>query len=76
MGWSSGSSLFSEIISVIKDNVIDDLIRKEIYTSLIPAFEEEDCDTLEECLGEDDAFDDAYHDYYPEIEDNSEYDDE
>ena len=76
MSWHSGSRLFSEIISVIKDNITDDLVRKEIYLNLISTFEDADCDTLFECIGEDDAFDDAYYDIYPDVADDIEYEDE
>ena len=57
MGWSSGSGLFNEVIEILKDKVDDVLVREEIYDGLIPLFEDYDCDTLDECLGKDIAFD-------------------
>ena len=60
MGWASGSTLFSKVIEVIEANVAGQKSREEIYKGLIEAFEEADCDTLDECLGDDPAFDAAY----------------
>lgn len=57
MGWASGSSLMSDVIASVKKEVRDKDARTRLYIGLIEAFEEHDCDTLEECLGEDDAFD-------------------
>ena len=70
MGWSSGSLLFNEVINTIKNNVVDDYkCRKIIYRSLITAFEEiGDCDTLDECRGKDEAFDEAWFELYGEDE--------
>lgn len=67
MGWSSGSKVFSEIIQVLLETVENDETRKEIYAGLIEIFENTaDCDTLYECKGEDDAFDEVLEEYYPE----------
>lgn len=38
----------------------------KFYEEIITAFEDEDCDTLEECLGEDKAFDKALENIEPE----------
>lgn len=65
MGWSSGSSLFSGIIDVLKKTVDDDS-RHQIYEELIELFEDQDCDTLSECLGEDEIFDEVWYEMYPE----------
>jgi hypothetical protein len=56
MGWATGSALMSEIITSLKDKIPDDLVRQEIYETLIPAFEGYDCDTLDECKGLDPSF--------------------
>ncbi len=69
MGWSSGSAVFSEIIGVLKDKVEDIPLREEIYEELIPIFENSDCDTLDECLGTDIAFDTVFKGLNPDIED-------
>lgn len=37
--------------------------RIKIYTNMIEVFQHEDCDTLEECLEEDHAFDEAMKPY-------------
>lgn len=60
MSWSSGSEIFSEIIESIK-TVVDYDERVNIYEALILVFEDRDCDTLEECIEEDLAFEEAYY---------------
>jgi hypothetical protein len=74
MGWASGSSLFSDIIDCINDCDIDEETRKLLYEKLIPIFEDEDCDTLQECLGEDKAFDQVYSSLYPQEEEEDFFD--
>ena len=59
MGWASGSSLMCDVIAAIRPRVLQEKARLEIYRELIDAFEEMDCDTLGECAGEDDVFDEA-----------------
>lgn len=66
MSWKSGSSLAEEIINILKDNVTDKGVRMDIYRELIPAFENNDCDTLYKCKGVDKAFDKVYDEIYPE----------
>jgi hypothetical protein len=56
MGWSSGSGLMSDIIFGLKKVEKDAARREAIYGVLIPAFEDQDCDTLYECEREDKAF--------------------
>jgi hypothetical protein len=67
MGWSSGSALFGDVISVIKPNVPDKKVRKKMYLELIASFEDADWDTLDECLGEDDVYDEIYNERYGEL---------
>lgn len=64
MGWSSGSDLMSKIITIL-DNVACPGL-EEVYQELIPAFEDQDCDTLHECLGKNSNFDRAYQMLYPD----------
>ena len=59
MGWSRGSDLMDSIIQSLKYHVINPSIRKEIYKDIIEAFEDHDWDTQDECLGVDEAFDEA-----------------
>lgn len=66
MGWASGSRLFSRVIAAVKPHVGDIETRKEIYRELIYAFEDHDWDTLDECLGEDPAYDAVFAEKYPE----------
>ena len=56
MSWSSGSVIMSEIITALKTKIPDDKLRQEVYEALIPPFEDNDCDTLYECVREDEAF--------------------
>jgi hypothetical protein len=69
MGWSSGSSMFSEIIEFLQETVDDDDLRKDLYTGLIEIFENRDCDTLYECVGQDESFDEIWYEMYPQEED-------
>ncbi len=69
MGWSSGSVLFSDVITALKKHVKDAKVREKVYPTLIDAFEHYDCDTLYECQGEDDAFDKVWAKKYPDEED-------
>lgn len=66
MGWSGGSEIFNNVISVVKDNVADERSRRAIYKGLIPAFEEGDWDTQDECLGKDAAYDKALYELHPD----------
>ena len=68
MGWASGSSLFSNIIEALVETDIDEDTRELIYEALIPCFEDRDCDTLMECIGEDKAFDRAYKNLNPDYD--------
>lgn len=69
MGWASGSRIMSDIIAELKDRIWEDETRQEVYSVLIEAFKENDCDTLNECYGEDPAFDAAYDDSEDDWED-------
>jgi hypothetical protein len=64
MGWSGGSELFNDIIRAVKPHVADKDVRKRIYQPIIEAFEDQDWDTQDECLGEDDAYDELYEEQY------------
>ena len=68
MSWSAGSELFSDIITSLKHRVPPGNIRKKIYKDLIRIFENMDCDSLDDCKGEDKYFDEAYNEYIREEE--------
>lgn len=68
MGWGSGSTLMSDVIDVVEEVVPDHATRVRLYSGLILAFEDKDCDTLDECVGESKAFDQAYRHFYPDEE--------
>ena len=57
MSWGRGSELFSDVAEIIAENVVDDNIRKLIYMGLIEAFQNYDCDTLDECTDIDPVLD-------------------
>lgn len=70
MGWAGGSEVFSGIIAAVKREVAEKEVRKRIYQPIIEAFEDSDWDTQDECLGEDDAYDELYNEKYPPDEDD------
>jgi hypothetical protein len=57
MGWASGSRLLSSVVESIKTHVSDKETRSAIYVEIVDAFEDFDCDTLDECMGIDSVFD-------------------
>ena len=65
MGRARGSMIMSEVISAMS-HVIDVKVREKVYLILIPVFEDQDCDTLDECIGEDIAFDAALKNHDPD----------
>ncbi len=48
MGWGSGSYLAEAVWNLIKKEIPKEK-RKKIASKLIDLFEDEDCDTLQEC---------------------------
>ena len=69
MGWASGSELLGTILEAFE---VEDLVpidaKRRIYRRMIEAFEDRDCDTIEECLGIDDDFDEVWYEIYPSDE--------
>ncbi len=53
------------MIKAIKPNVQDKTVRKEIYRPIIIALENADWDTQDECLDEDEAYDELIKDMHP-----------
>jgi hypothetical protein len=51
--------MMSDIITSMKRNITDRDTRKSVYHDLIEIFRAEDCDTLMECINEDDMFKEA-----------------
>lgn len=76
MGWASGSSLAAGIIQDLRETAVDEDSRVEIYKVLITNFEDFDCDTMSECLGDDPAFDRARKLLGNEIDEEEDYEDE
>jgi hypothetical protein len=70
MGWASGSGLLANVIMAVKvelDCGGKDKIR--FYKRLIEAFEDHDCDTLDECRDIDPLFDNALDQLHPPEDD-------
>ncbi len=63
MGWSSGTELMREIIHGLKKSGV--VNRSAVYKVLIPAFENQDCDTLYECCDSDIQFKRTFEKMYP-----------
>lgn len=59
MGWASGSLVMEKVIHAVEKTSLDEEEKVCLYLKLIDAFEDADCDTLDECVGESDAFDSA-----------------
>ena len=60
MGFASGSEVMDTVIAAIQEHVDDDNIRVKMYEQIAEAFwGVMDCDTLDECMGVDPAYDKA-----------------
>lgn len=66
MGWASGSNVMTRIIKVVKKEVPSKAKRKVLYMDIVDALRDQDWDTLDECLGEDQAYDDIYNELFPD----------
>ena len=66
MGWSRGTALMESVMTAAIKAIPADDTRKEFYKRVIDAFEDADWDNQEECMGRDDAFDDAMKELHPE----------
>jgi hypothetical protein len=66
MGWSSGSEIMGEIIHALDKTKIPDGTRFKLYKRLIPALQNQDWDTEDECMGEDPQYDKALRSLHPE----------
>jgi len=65
MGWASGSRLASELIDAAKATITNEVERTSFYEQMIYAFEDADCDTMDECVGRDEVFDEVWEELYP-----------
>jgi hypothetical protein len=68
MGWASGSRLASKLIEAAKDTISDEEERVNFYDAMVDAFEDADCDTLDECLGDDPVFDAYWKTKYTDLD--------
>jgi hypothetical protein len=70
MAWSRGSEFAERMIAIMEalhDGFYENGL-EEAFAGMIEAFEDFDCDTLHECLGQSEAFDAAYYERFPEGE--------
>ena len=72
MGWAGGSEMLTNIIDLVEEHVSDEKTKERLYEGLIGEFEDADCDTIDECLGESKTFDRIYKNRYPEAFDEEE----
>ena len=54
------------IVGALQTKVENEDTRKEVYRIIIPEFGNADCDTLDECLGSDPAYDAVMKELNPE----------
>lgn len=57
MGWGSGSRIMDGVIDAVADNVVDFDTRYKIYKKVYEVMRDADWDNVDECLGQDEAFD-------------------
>ena len=78
MGWATGSMIMSAFVDELEDSSLGHTQRVLVYELLIDTFENYDCDTLDECIGSDSAFDEAWVNtgHTADIEDDYEEDEE
>lgn len=78
MSWKSGSQLMTDILTDIQEEVdldgVDDLALRHIYSIMIKNFSNYDCDNLIDAIGIDQQFDKAYDEYYPDEDDECDWD--
>lgn len=74
MGWGSGSSLMSNVISKLLEKGVDEASRKLVYEVLIPAMQNQDWDTETECMGEDAVYDATLEKLHPHWFENDDED--
>ena len=76
MGWSTGSSIFEEVSSILRSYVTDYQDRIDLYKELINIFENYDAELSDVYGSVDDAFDDAYDQLYPQDKEDEYYEEE
>jgi hypothetical protein len=72
MGWASGSELMRGLIEIAQEMIPDDDQRIIFYEKTIKLLQEHDWDTLDEPLGEDDAYDEVYESLFTDKEEEEE----
>ncbi len=65
MGWGSGSRLMREVIDKLRQRKATEANRRLVDEILIPIMEDYDWDTQDECMGEDETFDNVLRELHP-----------
>lgn len=65
MGWSTGQEIMDGVVQCLLKKKVARSKRFKIYQELIQLFEIYDADTLEECKGTDQMFDQAFDEIHP-----------
>ena len=65
----SSSAIFGQIIEKLSDSEVTYDNRIAIYEVMLEVLEDFDVKNIEECLDIDRAFDEVWHEKYPELED-------
>jgi hypothetical protein len=68
MGWASGSQIMWRVMETAQRYIPNETQRCEFYREIIDAFEDQDWDTQDECLGMDPMFDAAMQYLHPDEE--------
>ena len=66
MGWSGGSRAMGAIITALQGEVLDKETRVRIYEKVVAELEDMDWDNQDECLGDDEAFDEVMVKMHPD----------
>lgn len=73
MGWASGSAILSNVWSTVRDDV-PEVLRVERLSELMDLFENEDCDTTNELIGEFPEAEEAYYTLHPDYRESTDFD--
>jgi len=68
MGWASGTEIMQGIIEAAQEHIPDDDERYKFYKKVVKTMQSHDWDTMDECLGEDDSYDELYEDLNPDLD--------
>jgi hypothetical protein len=64
MGWSSGTSVFCDVLESLQEHVPSKEQRRKVIVELIATFENADWDNLDEAFGIDPVYDEIFVEMY------------